>query len=333
MLTERSRGYLALAGCVVLWVVTGVLTQVIFIEENYAKPLFVALINNALFAFGLCFSFSDKHRRVEDIEEKRGKHEIPHLGDKNKTVESILEGTWTTLMIASPFAFLHFLSNYLFNISLEYTTVSSTTAISTTTAIWCLLFSWLFGIDNLSFNKILGLFFSLLGTFLISFEDLKMSPSVLSSGHTLQGDILSLLSAVIFSLYTVLFAILLPKEVKMMRFIGYMGISTFIFLFPILFLAHLTGLEPVELPSFPLFLLIFFNAFIGTFVAQYLWSYAVLWTSPLVAGLGSTLTIPLAEIVDWMTRGVVVDGVYGFAMVFIMAGFVVVTCEKSVMKF
>jgi solute carrier family 35 protein F5 len=59
--------------------------------------------------------------------------------------------------------------------------------------------------------------------------------------------------------------------------------------FPIL---HFLGLEKFELPFSPyLWVMVLLNAFIGTFLSDYLWLLAMLMTSPLVVTLGISLTV------------------------------------------
>jgi len=69
-------------------------------------------------------------------------------------------------------------------------------------------------------------------------------------------------------------------------------------LWPGFLLFHYVGVEPFMLPSGLTFVYLTTNGLIGTVISDLLWSAVVIFTSPLVATMGLSLTIPLALIAD-----------------------------------
>lgn len=75
-------------------------------------------------------------------------------------------------------------------------------------------------------------------------------------------------------------------------FFGFVGAFNILLLWPLMPILHYLGLETFELPmNSTLWTVIFLNAFIGTFLSDYLWLLAMLMTSPLVVTLGIALTV------------------------------------------
>jgi solute carrier family 35 protein F5 len=61
---------------------------------------------------------------------------------------------------------------------------------------------------------------------------------------------------------------------------------------------HWLDVEPFAFPPAKVLLYLFVNGLIGTVVSDLLWSYAIFFTSPTVATVGLSLTIPLAILVE-----------------------------------
>lgn len=83
-----------------------------------------------------------------------------------------------------------------------------------------------------------------------------------------------------------------------MSFAGFVGLFNCIMLWPFMILLHYTGVETFEFPPATVLLYLFVNGLIGTVLSDLLWSYAIFYTSPTVATVGLSLTIPLAIIFE-----------------------------------
>src|SRR4030042_336989 len=96
------------------------------------------------------------------------------------------------LMLSGFFLSLHFAS---WITSLKFTSVASSVVLVTTHPIFVGLGAWIFLKEPLGFNLILGIFFSVLGSGLISYGDMTLSK------EALMGDGLALLGAIAASGY------------------------------------------------------------------------------------------------------------------------------------
>ena len=63
-------------------------------------------------------------------------------------------------------------------------------------------------------------------------------------------------------------------------------------------------------PNLQTFGYILLNGLIGTALSDYLWLLSVLLTSPVVATLGLSLTIPVSMVCDFIIHGTIFDFVY-----------------------
>ncbi|KAJ6361234.1 hypothetical protein OIU77_031511 [Salix suchowensis] len=61
----------------------------------------------------------------------------------------------------------------------------------------------------------------------------------------------------------------------------------------------------------------------GSVLSDYFWALSVVWTTPLVATLGMSLTIPLAMLADMVLHGRRYSAIYIFGCSQVFAGFIV----------
>ncbi|KAI7895847.1 uncharacterized protein EV154DRAFT_296896 [Mucor mucedo] len=245
--------------------------------------------------------------------------------------------TYDTIKLSLAFCILWFLANYTTNASLAYTTVGSSTILASMSGLFTLGIGAMFKVEKLNLIKIMAVFISLIGVSLVSYSDHLSGdeqeddqPLLTTIPAPLIGDILALLGAIFYGCYTTLLKLRIGSEdrIDMSLFFGFVGAFNVLLLWPVIPLLHYIGLETFEIPASPvLWIVILLNAFIGTFLSDYLWLLSMLMTSPLVVTLGISLTIPLALIGDIFFKGLIPSVRYSIGAVLVIAGFLAVNTD------
>eukprot|EP00761_Pharyngomonas_kirbyi_P009773 gb/GECH01009791.1/.p1 GENE.gb/GECH01009791.1/~~gb/GECH01009791.1/.p1 ORF type:complete len:489 (+),score=116.15 gb/GECH01009791.1/:1-1467(+) len=190
---------------------------------------------------------------------------------------------------------LWFAANVLYNFSLSKTSVSSNTILSNTSSLFTFILAVFFlRSEKFSVIRFFSVFFTISGVVLVSFSDHS------DGNDQLIGDILALSSAFMYAVYTVVLKKQIPHErqLSMPMFFGILGCFNFLLLLPLFPILHLTGVESFTWPSGRVWLFLTVNGLIGTVLSDMLWAWSVVLSSPLIATLGLSLTIPLALAAD-----------------------------------
>ncbi|KAI9623173.1 hypothetical protein KEM48_009603 [Puccinia striiformis f. sp. tritici PST-130] len=211
--------------------------------------------------------------------------------------------------LASTFVLLWFAANWSVNAALGYTTVSSTTILSSMSGFFTLAIGVLTGAEKYSFGRLVAVITSIAGVILVSKSDRNLhSIHDMPSGknlpppseHWILGDLLALSSAALYALYVILMKVKVKEEsrVDMQLFFGFVGVINMLCFWPMGVILHYTDIEPFSFPqTHKLWISVILNA-MCTFVSDYIYMLAMLKTSPLVVTLGISLTLPVAVIGD-----------------------------------
>ncbi|GIJ86148.1 hypothetical protein Asppvi_005022 [Aspergillus pseudoviridinutans] len=362
---RRSLGICLLLLVVILWTASNFLASTIFADNSYSKPFFVTYINSSLFIIplfsiilGRLFKLWRQGRlsQIDSIpslllhlDSHNSKPEAPDVlhpssadrqQSENEVDGSVKLGLRATAKLSFQFCLLW--ANYFAMACLQYTTVGSTTILTSTSGVWTLIFGAMIGVERFTLRKLAGVIASLIGIILISRVDLSSTDSPPaddgSSGtfphktaaEIALGDAMAAFSAVMYGVYTIVLKRQVGDEsrVNMVLFFGLVGLFNMLFLWPGFIILHVTGIEPFVLPGTGrIWTIVLVNSF-SSLVSDICWAYAMLLTTPLVVTVGLSLTIPLSLVGQIFLQGQYSSAIYWVGAAIVFLSFLVVNHES-----
>lgn len=281
---------------------------------------------------------------------------------KKYTPEGVLSLS-ETARLSLEFCMLWFLANYLVAACLEYTSVASSTILTSTSSIWTLLFGALVRVEQFSWKKFTGVMASLAGIILISTVDLSRKDNDDNRGNfphkskseIALGDAMAFGSAVMYGIYAVVMKKRIGNEdrVNMPLFFGLVGLFNMVLLWPGFFILHFTGIEKFELPpTKKVAAIVLVSLFLSlpitpdptmnsnshsaqqsnstaSFISDYCWAYAMLLTTPLVTTVGLSLTIPLSLIGQMILSHQYSSALYWVGALIVLLSFLFINHESK----
>eukprot|EP00931_Biecheleriopsis_adriatica_P049881 TRINITY_DN28862_c0_g1_i1.p1 TRINITY_DN28862_c0_g1~~TRINITY_DN28862_c0_g1_i1.p1 ORF type:complete len:360 (-),score=74.06 TRINITY_DN28862_c0_g1_i1:25-1104(-) len=272
-----------LIGCLVLWVCSSVAVQVIAGQgANFKQPLFVTFLNSGM---GITLLWPHAARWLT----AKGQH----LGKA---------GLSSTASLSATIGMLWLLSSCLYNFSLLQTSVATNTVLSSTSSVFTFMFALIILRSPFRFVALGAAVLSFSGCFVVA----KQVPQDLvpKAIHTTQlGDALTLASAALFSLSSVLLQKFAPSDFDTSSFMGLNAVLSLTLAPPVLYVADALGCEAFRLPDLRVLCQLAANALFGCVFANYLYTSALLRLSPLLANAGLSLSIPISALVDEVLLG------------------------------
>ncbi|KIJ68330.1 hypothetical protein HYDPIDRAFT_106512 [Hydnomerulius pinastri MD-312] len=325
---------------VFLWTSSNFVTQYMF-TGGYQKPFLMTYLSTASFVLYL-LPFYLRKIFGQGFARWKGTNYQPLAAEPESTAaqSSKPDDRLTpdeTSKLALHFCFLWFVANWALNAALAYTSVASATVLSSMSGIFTLAVGRIFRVESLTLVKIGATLTSFGGVVLVSLSDSSSGPPSEPTLNTqafnllaVVGDVLALLSALFYAVYLIFLKVQIKEEsrIDMQLFFGYVGLYNIILLWPVGLLMHWFDVEHFELPNTKgAVISIVVNMFI-TLSSDYIYVIAMLKTTPLVATIGLSLTIPLAVLGDYfLSKPAAIQVLLGAVLV--TAGFIVVGIEDS----
>ena len=357
-------------------------SQTILADKSYAKPFFLTYLNTAVFVITLIpilirsgyrnwrrgTLVSSLHRFTnhtpfsksalpQDEAEAEAFLKDDDAAEVQETPFQSLQhlDTWSTARLSFYFCILWFLANYFASSCLQYTTVASATILSSTSSVWTLLIGAVTRTEKFTWRKLIGVFASLVGVFLISQVDLSdptsgPEPNTNASNQRdgglaesfpdkspaelAFGDALAAFSAIIYGVYAITLkrttnsAAKKGKSLNMPLFFGLVGLINTFLLFPLFPILSVLSIEPFQLPPTRRVWTILLVNSVASLLGDICWAYAMVLTSPLVVTVGLSLTIPLSLVGELLVQGRSESFIYWVGAVIVVCSFVLVDREE-----
>jgi solute carrier family 35 protein F5 len=240
-----------------------------------------------------------------------------------------------TLLASAVVCPIWFFANFTYNFSLKWTSISSNTILSSTSSIWTFLLSVIVLRESVTPSKLVGIALAVLGSSCVG-----VSSSAGSGAHageassTLErvaGGAIALFGACLYGCYTTAIRHMLPDErtARMPLFFGLIGALNAAIFFPVVVMLHFTGVESLTALSASTLGMIVLKGLADNVVSDLLWAYAVVLTTPTVATLGVSLTIPGAIALDTLLGNPPQSPMLYAGAILVIAGFVSVNAAAA----
>lgn len=350
-----------------IWSGSSVLVQAIFTTADFRKPFFLTFVANSLFMVTLPLrglaKMAQRARRGQEIEHYD--QDSIHLVESSLCSTEVRRAAKSGLLVAP----VWFAANCTYNFSMSMTSITSSTVISSSSSAFTLLLSVVVLRERFTVLKVCGVVLCWLGNGLTAFSDTSGTSANMTiiadvgaddggadASATLRGDLICLFSAVLYALYTVLIKWLAPPDLAL--FFGFLGFATFILFGPFVVLLHLSHIEDLSSLTPAISGLLLLKGLLDNVLSDYLWylrgvsnprlpddycahspcvriliwcrAASVMLTSPSVATVGMSLTVPLAILSDlllpraWLVDPVDPTATSVLAAIAVVGGFVAI---------
>ena len=335
---RRALGITLLLIVVAIWTASTYLVQFIY-KNDFKAPYFLTFVCNSMFVIYLPLYYMNRKSDDEDntlYSSVQQRDDMESLDKEEEELEGIRQSFYQqasthlclrAALIVSP---IWFLANGSYNYSLSWTSPSSNTIISSLSGLFTFMLSVLLVLERFQKLRLLGVIFSIIGAILVGMADFGKD----TDSERVSGDVICLISSFLYASYTVAIRMNLPddeKKAPMMLFFGFLGTFNIVIFGTIGVFLWSTGVEDLSGLTWKTFGMVVLKALFDNVLSDYLWAKAVLLTSPTMATIALTLTIPGPLFIDTMIHGFEVSSVYRIAGgLCVIVGFVFVTIRPAV---
>lgn len=205
------------------------------------------------------------------------------------------------------------------NASLRYTTLGSASIIGATCSFFTLFLGSLLKVERFTMLKGAAVVVTFIGVVVNSLPSVQSGGKTASGGSQAWGNLLALLGAVCYANFLVFLQKQTVGKTGLNRPIlfAFIGLFTMLFCWPVFFYLHASKQERLELPPNALvYIFLILKTLLGSVIPSYLWNVTFALTSPLYIAVGTSLTIPLNLVADYlMGNPISASGVIGAAFV------------------
>ena len=295
-----------------VWVASSFVVQ--SLEDKGIAPLLLTYIANSLFVLylpmhGLVRKWKSRARAKEKgYQEVESGSVVPKEEDGHGTETMEIEAemtsaiganmsdkdlAWAALKI-SP---IWFAAQFTFNASLMSTSVTSNTILSSSSNMFTFLLAVLLIGEAFTVTKLASISTVILGIAAVAIADAR--PTEGSGSSSIVGDVLCLVSAFCYGLYTVVLRKELADDerVSMTFFFGCVGLFNMTMFFPVLLMYRVFHPAIFQVSGKNIWLCIAKGLF-DNVLSDYLWARAVLLLGPTLATVGLSLQVPMAIVAE-----------------------------------
>lgn len=345
--SRRCLGISLLLVVVVIWTCSTYLVQYIY-DKDVDAPFFLTYVCNSLFVVYLPLHVWREGRITSPV----GGDSSTSSAETKKTSRKSIRLCAKAALIVSP---LWFLANGTYNYSLSATSAASNTIISSLSGVFTYALSLLLLSETFERLRFIGVLLSIAGATCVGIADFGSGSSNNKDDEKVWGDIVCLISSFLYASYTVAIRMYVRNEdserdtpiegdddeeeknemedkepMPMMLFFGFLGTFNLVVFGAIGALLWGLRIESLAGLTFATMGMILLKASFDNVLSDYLWARAVLLTSPTVATIGLTLTIPGPLVIDTVLHGF--DGSSIFRILgglFVIAGFICVAIKPA----
>lgn len=340
-------GVLLLLLVAVIWVGASALVQYIFSDLHLQRPFFLTYLCNSEFVLLLPLRYGWQWCFPRGV------------AIKGSTYLRVQNVDWRPVAKAAAVVCpLWFLAQGSYNWSLAGTSVSSSTILSSTSCVFTLLLSRVLLKERSGWMKACGVLLTIAGATLTGLDSEGVGGS--ESTSTWWGDALAVFSAFMYGVYTTAIKKLVPEgqpqagttpstEAKrgqhdgasqrvdhaveditpsspsITLFFGFLGLFNTLALWPVVIGLHFGGVEDLA-PITGVFIgLTIIKGLVDNVLSDVLWAKAIHLTSPTLATVALSLTIPIAMLSDFIIHGTVPSLLLAAGSGLVVVGFLVTT--------